>query len=534
MANVFANFPHTTYRRFQKEAIKATYEAFENGYKNVIVESPCGSGKSAIAICLGKHYESSYLLTSQKVLQEQYIRDYSSIDVAQIMGRSNYACKQVESSKCDDGLCFTGKCPAPWECPYDIAKKRAQSSKVALMNYSYFLHATRHTESFPERSIMIYDEAHCVDGELMRFVEFRFSSHSLSRLEKDMEIPEYKNVDEYVDWINNLYILFKRVMDDNNNDITKLSEAHNLGKATFDYTNDEIARLKNDNDNINTNMSKIVRFLDTYEEIEWIHDLKLKDSTHGDKIVFKPVEIAPFAKKFMFDYAGKHMFMSATILSKKNFCRNLGIELDEAHFIKVPSTFPTTNRPTYIMNSGPLTMAKKYESLPYVVQDIEEILTEFLVEKGMIYTHTYEIAKYIQENIDKSARSRLKLHLDGFTRGIVLADFIKSQKNSVLVTPSLGEGIDLKDDLARFIIIVKVPYGFLGDPQIKRRQEIDYSWYQWKTALSLIQTAGRGVRHDQDYCKIYLMDSGFSTFINRNKGLFPEYFTKALRDRDYG
>ena len=186
-------------------------------------------------------------------------------------------------------------------------------------------------------------------------------------------------MDDYADWLDGLYACIKRLKDDNINEIAVLSERHKLGKETFEYVKESIADLKKENDRLESQQSKIARFLDTYEEIDWVHDLKQNDSQFGDRIVFKPVEISPFTEKLIFNYANKHLFMSATILSKSNFCRNLGINPEDAYFLKVPSTFPVYNRPTYKMNSGPLTMKKKEESMPHIVSDIEEILSQFVV-----------------------------------------------------------------------------------------------------------------------------------------------------------
>ena len=48
-------------------------------------------------------------------------------------------------------------------------------------------------------------------------------------------------------------------------------------------------------------------------------------------------------------------------------------------------------------------------------------------------------------------------------RDEVITKHIDSTEPTVLISPSLHLGLDLKDDLSRFQIIVKVPYGNLGD-----------------------------------------------------------------------
>ncbi len=167
------------------------------------------------------------------------------------------------------------------------------------------------------------------------------------------------------------------------------------------------------------------------------------------------------------------------------------------------------------------------ETLPKVADTVEKIMDANKDYKGLIYTHSFKIARYITANVEQKNKNRLVGH-DGGDRGEALSYFLKSDKPKVMISPSLSEGVDLKDDLSRFIIVCKMPFGFLGDPQIKRRMELDNSWYAWKCALTLIQVAGRGVRHKEDWCNIYILDSAFRGFLIGNKKFFPDYFIQSI------
>ena len=68
----------------------------------------------------------------------------------------------------------------------------------------------------------------------------------------------------------------------------------------------------------------------------------------------------------------------------------------------------------------------------------------------------------------------------------------------VLISPSLTEGLDLKEDLGRFSIFVKVPYPFLGDEWVKRRLELSDEWYQRQAFQNIVQGGGRVVRTPDD------------------------------------
>lgn len=512
-------FPHTNFRPFQKETILDIFEIFQkDNIENIILESPTGSGKSAIAICLGLYYKSSFLLTSQKILQDQYINDYSSEKVCVLKGRNNYPCKLIQGFTCEDSYCSTKQCPIKTECYYEIAKQKAVQSYVALMNYKYFLCVANYTGTFEQRKLLICDEAHSLDDECMSFVEFDFSSLYLSKIGVTSKIPVYNTINEYIDWLKMLQEKIK---------VIKKENIEKLKNKFLDIS--VVAIIQKDLENLISQEEKIKIFLESSSTIEWIFDIKINEKLRSKTITFKPLTVGYFAKNLIFKHAEKKLFMSATILDKDSFCKNLDLDIEKTKFIQVESTFPVEIRPIFLTRSGNLGKNDIDESLPNIVKDIGRILDFHDTERGLIHCHTYKIMNYIKDNIEDKFKQRIITH-DSNSRTEVLKQFISTNEPKVLVTPSMTEGIDLKDDLARFVAIVKLPYMFLGDKQIQKRMDIDREWYLWKTALTLVQAAGRGVRHDKDFCTIYIMDSHFSVFIKQNSKFFPKYFVKAIKN----
>lgn len=84
-------------------------------------------------------------------------------------------------------------------------------------------------------------------------------------------------------------------------------------------------------------------------------------------------------------------------------------------------------------------------------------------DKGIIHTTSYKQVDFIIENISPINRHRLLRTDPNIPREEVIAEHIHSAKPTVLISPSLYLGLDLKDDLSRFQIITKVPYPDLGD-----------------------------------------------------------------------
>ena len=132
-----ARFPFESYRQGQREALEQARNAFEAGKRFVVIEAPTGSGKSAIAVTLAREAKTSYLLTAQKLLQDQYGRDFP--DLSLMKGRANYPCL-VAPTHAAAAPCIAGRrFPECDDCPYFVAKDVAMAAHGTIMNYAYYL-----------------------------------------------------------------------------------------------------------------------------------------------------------------------------------------------------------------------------------------------------------------------------------------------------------------------------------------------------------------------------------------------------------
>ena len=98
------HFPYRKCRSSQKEAIEFILNEFLGSNKKfVILEAGTGVGKSAIGYTVAKNiltspkktvdYEiGSYFITTQKILQDQYLRDFSKHGMKSIKSSTNYKC----------------------------------------------------------------------------------------------------------------------------------------------------------------------------------------------------------------------------------------------------------------------------------------------------------------------------------------------------------------------------------------------------------------------------------------------------------
>ena len=106
---------------------------------------------------------------------------------------------------------------------------------------------------------------------------------------------------------------------------------------------------------------------------------------------------------------------------------------------------------------------------------------------------------------------------------------INSKEPTVLISPSMTEGVDLKGELSRFQILCKVPYPWLGDPIVKKRMYKFPNWYPLQTAMTVVQSIGRSIRNEKDTAITYILDADWERFYRKHKSIFSEDFIKTLK-----
>ena len=92
MTEFFEGTRFTSPRRIQLQTLSEVTDALREGYRNIILECPTGSGKSALAMMIPKIFgDYAYISTHLKGLQKQYMDEMPFM--RSMMGRSNYSCK---------------------------------------------------------------------------------------------------------------------------------------------------------------------------------------------------------------------------------------------------------------------------------------------------------------------------------------------------------------------------------------------------------------------------------------------------------
>lgn len=490
------HFPYESPRPDQLETVSEILEAIGKGYRYIVLEAGTGTGKSAIAATLASIFDESYILTVTKQLQDQYLRDFPNFRLAK--GRQNFRCLNSDEC-CDMGDCIIEghdcryRKTVPPDCPYYNQKFEALNARTVVSNYPYMFLELNYVEDFQKRDLLICDEAHNLESQIMNQLQLQFNRSELKELinfDLTSDVLEDLSVSNYNTWIrfiNNIKDIY----------IKKLDKTKDAKKAAF---------MKNQISECNQFIVNI-----TFDAKMWIFDWDEESET----LSFKPIKIDHYANMLL-RHGDVCIFMSATILDYEIFAKSLGIDLDEIYAIRKKSPFDITKNPIIPLESANLSKAYIKVNAAKTIAPIREILKSHSSDKGIIHTVSSRCRDYLMDCIDDE---RL------FTGGI--DEFKSSDKPLVLVSPSLDEGVDLPGDLCRFQIIYKIPYLDLGDVQIKRRMSLDSEWYDYRTTLRLIQTHGRGMRHENDFCCTYVIDSRFNSYVMGNQ-MLPDTFKNAV------
>lgn len=532
-------FPYKNIRDSQSDAIDFALDAFINQKKRfVIIEAGTGVGKSAIGVTISRYMHTNtiftgdfepgaYFVTTQKLLQDQYLHDFGPPKkMRSIKSSSNYRCTFHKKNSCaesqqllrttDKASRFFKSCT--FNCVYKNAKKDFLDAPESVTNFPYFLTEANYSGKIVPRNLLVVDEAHNVENELSRFIEItvseRFAKYALK-----LNFPSNPTEHQVITWLKDVY--YPKAA-------SQLRHVEGMiDKFGDDFQNKlkEFKKISHQHDILRGHVSKLSKFLALYVKDNWVYELIPSKDKSMRKVSFKPIDVSPFSQENLFKLGDKILMMSATILNKDSFCESLGINQSDTAFISIPSPFPIENRP--ILGVGVGKMSSKFidASLPKLAAAVKELLSNHKNEKGIIHCHTYRIARYLKQHLKDS---RLLIH-NTYDRDKVLQKHISSKKPTVLLTPSMTEGVDLKGDLARFQILCKVPYPYYGSPLVRKRMNKHPWWYGYATAKTIVQSVGRSIRNNEDYAVTYILDSDWKTFFYKNSKFFPKDFKDCLK-----
>lgn len=537
----FWPFKKSPPRKTQVDVLK-WIESLPADKKYIICEIPVGGGKSPIALNVSAWMDNinaarsasagsnpsignSFILTPQKILQKQYEDSFPNIAYS-FYGKSNYECP-MKGTNCEIGNLVKPVCKP---CCHKAAYEEALASRNLVMNYTLAItYKLTPADLMKKRQLMVFDECHNIEKQLIDLFGVYVSQKSCARYVCNYRKPknlldaynfigtEYTNA--IVSFIANQQIAVDDIL-------YKMSSGKNPSKTEMMLI-DELEKAKKHLMMVNLLMEK--------PKDEFVSEHVLIE--HPESFEIKELYARNIFSSFFDDTAHRFLFMSSTILDKDEFCSDLGIDITQTAFISMPSEFETENRLVIFNPVAKMTYGwdskEREPDRKAMIKALKTICKDLHgSDNGVIHTGSYQVSNWLVRELQGQIPHRIYHHNSDAeeARGAVIDNFMTDDHKGpkVLISPSVTEGLDLKDDMGRFSIIAKTPYPYLGDAWVKRRSEISQKWYMLQAMKSIIQASGRVVRNKEDWGTTYILDESFASLYSRMKRYIPKWWDDAF------
>lgn len=532
---MFKNYPFAEYRPGIEDAIREIEKAKADGKRFILVHAATGSGKSGLAVAFARS-EKAVIITPTKLLQHQYATTEEFNREYTIFGKANYQCGLAdfrnlsvdESICCSDAVAEEHRELIPWTaedgfkinkgdkiarklkqvcaskgvCPYYSKIVQIGRKPGAVLNYDLlaYLKSVPGTDGgkagIPFGNAVVMDEAHALLDKARSVYGYIMSN---TRAVRALSEEAHRDVgEEPIAWLTRLFDLSGKYLKEE----TGAKRAAALSK-------------------FNSRLKKLLGMGIQDERKFYIKD-------EGDQIEIKPLDLRMLKETIFYPFQ-TILLLSATFPA--NFCELLGIEDEEVAHIHIASAFPKENRPVVYLKGSPVVNWKTtFDKDHFAIQALDKILEKHETQKGIIHCATYKIFNQLRK-IYKGNRRFIWVDRD-VDKIQAIKKHERAKNSSVLVSPSMMEGVDLKEDLARFQIMLKVPYSAL-DEYTRKMMDLFPGYYENETITKIVQAYGRAVRSVDDKAVFYVLDGAFARLMNRNKGLFLPYFLEALTTAEF-
>jgi Rad3-related DNA helicase len=400
-----------------------------------------------------------------------------------------------------------------------LERARFNDTLFSLTNYPFFLTERIYVGALAVRNVMVLDECHTIEKQLLKFGEVELSDKLLREWDiRGVHVPEIDDKNDFADWLETNYL--PKIEQ-------QLADCAEMGKLADEEAADEllqrITALENQQRKVVECISGVRSKPDNW--VYWCEQTE-KD---GNKAFCKPLDASPYMR-ILRSGATVRIYMSAFPGDKEPFCRSLGLEPDEVAWLRMKSSFPVENRPVVMGLVGSMSRKNQAQTLPAMMRVIDKILTKHHDEKGVIHCHSYELGEKIHGYIaGGSHRNRVLFPKKAEDRDVAVAQHYNPKNGpTVLISPSMTEGFDFKDDAARWQIIAKVPYPYLGDKQVLAKKDQSQEWYSMQAVMMLVQATGRVCRSEDDWGVTYILDSDFKQLWSSCGSMFPSWWKEAV------
>ena len=575
-------------RPIQEKAIQEILQAIQDGKTDIVVQAPTGVGKSLIALEVAKALEErqmrSFILTSEKLLQQQYEDDCKGkfaprhSTAVSISGIDNYNCT-INGKKFSLGHCKSLglsnrkalNLACAGGCEYLQRWLSAQAAGTAIFNYSYYLIQMNYVlkkmnehAPFQRREVVICDEAHSLpniieshfacyvdrdivtrikevqdglreDGAIIEFLGVKWGDlgKAISALFK---VP-YRESAEQLSHLKGIYRMGveinRRIADSKNT----IRYKYNINAGEDASSDDFVSAAIAANEKLPPSVKRFLSFSDSFKDYMCkLEDyIKIIDEQGLENMV---VEGRPNGRTYrnlcdekLFEnhfrpFSDVRIYLSAT-LQPENMLKRWNLSPETTHVMNLTSGWDPKRSPVVLKNIANFKHSNISAAIDKAVAEIDSILQQHPEQRGVIHTTSYEILQKLKERCTQT--HRLVPYAGTAEKMEMIRGLERMPKNAVIIGPSLTQGVDLKDELAEFNIIVKMSYPNIASALWKKRFQKKRFIYWAEAANVLEQAAGRSTRHSEDSSVTYVLDERAHKFIKSPST--RKYFSKEFISR---
>ena len=528
-SRILDEFPAPSFRGTQKAALTNIREAYDAGNDVVLVRAPTGSGKSLLARSImgcarrlqdaaAAEVTGAYYTTPQVSQLDDVAVDDLLDDFNVIRGKSNYNCilpgehdTPVNQAPCAREKGFD--CTIKHRCPYYSDRAIASGQPMAAMTLAYFMQ-TAGSDVFGMRDVVVIDEAHGLAEWAEMYATIELSPQRVP-VWSDVDIPDVNAAHNPVERASAFAERLANTCSAAKDELT--------GKP--ELTPDEVARR----DRLGELVSELQWFVEDYRSPDSATTWVVDQAGAGQPVTIKPLDPERYLHHTVWDRGEKFALLSATILNKAAFCRQVGLDPARVALVDVDHTFPVENRPLYDVTQGKMTYEHRDETIPNIARLIVRLMAHHPNEKGIVHAHSYAIADQLADKLAAfGVGGRVRVH-DTDNRDAELDAWKASSAPELFISVKMEEALDLKGELARWQVLCKAPYQNTNDSRVARRLEDgQWAWYHRTALRTVIQACGRVVRAPDDYGATYLADSSLLDLFERAQSDTPPWFAEQV------
>lgn len=219
----------------------------------------------------------------------------------------------------------------------------------------------------------------------------------------------------------------------------------------------------------------------------------------------------------------KIFLMSATIGLPD--VAELGLDRRRVRLIDVSSPIPPERRPIVYDPIGSMAVHSQNKNMEKAVKYILGTASEYK-DKGLVHC-TYGLAAKLRPYLAEHPRFIFHTNLDKSKK---LRQWLNSppEEGKILIACGLTEGLDVKGDLGRWQIIMKIMFPDQSDIAVAEKMRHDPDWYAQQAIRELEQAVGRICRSEDDFGVSFILDNCFAKLYTEHRDKFSLSFREAL------